>query len=128
MIHKLLLAGVGGFIGSAARYALGVGTGRIAAALMFPIATLLVNVIGSLIIGAFLAFTLTRDTLTDEARVFVVVGILGGFTTFSSFSMDTLLLWREAGGVRAAMNVLLNVATCLLAVWIGDALGRSFAR
>jgi CrcB protein len=127
-MQKLLLAGLGGFIGSALRYAAGVGTSRLTALLSFPVATLLVNVVGSLLIGAFLAFTLTRDTLTDETRVFVVVGILGGFTTFSSFSMDTLLLWREAGAGRAATNVLLNVSLCLLAVWIGNTLGRVFAR
>ena len=127
-MQKILWAGLGGFLGSAARYAIGIGLTRASAALAFPIATLLVNVLGSIIIGLFLAFTLTRNTLTDDARVFVVVGVLGGFTTFSSFSMDTMLLWREAGAARASTNVLLNVVLCLLAVWLGDALGRTIAR
>jgi len=127
-MQKILWAGLGGFLGSAARYAIGIGLTRASAALAFPVATLLVNVLGSIIIGLFLAFTLTRNTLTDDARVFVVVGVLGGFTTFSSFSMDTMLLWREAGAARASTNVLLNVVLCLLAVWLGDALGRTIAR
>ena len=127
-MQKILWAVLGGFLGSAARYAIGIGLTRASAALAFPIATLLVNVLGSIIIGLFLAFTLTRNTLTDDARVFVVVGVLGGFTTFSSFSMDTMLLWREAGAARASTNVLLNVVLCLLAVWLGDALGRTIAR
>ena len=127
-MQKILWAGLGGFLGSAARYAIGIGLTRASAALAFPVATLLVNVLGSIIIGLFLAFTLTRNTLTDDARVFVVVGVLGGFTTLSSFSMDTMLLWREAGAARASTNVLLNVVLCLLAVWLGDALGRTIAR
>jgi CrcB protein len=127
-MQKILLAGLGGFLGSAARYAIGVGLTRASAAVAFPIATLLVNVVGCLFIGLFLAFTLTRNTLTDQARVFVVIGVLGGFTTFSSFSMDTLLLWRESGAFRAVANVLLNVSLCLFAAWAGDVLGRVFAR
>lgn len=127
-MQKILLAGMGGFLGSAARYAAGVGLTRASAVLAFPIATLLVNVLGSLLIGVFLAFTLTRNTLTEDARVFFVVGVLGGFTTFSSFSMDTLLLWRESGAARAGANVLFNVLLCLFAVWLGDSLGRALAR
>ena len=126
-MQKLLLAGLGGFIGSAARYSIGIALVRTSAALTFPLATLLVNVLGSFLIGLLLAFPM-RTMLSDDARVLLVVGVLGGFTTFSSFSADTLQLWRDAGAARAGLNVFLNVAVCLLAVCAGDLLGRSFAR
>ena len=126
-MQKLLLAGLGGFIGSAARYSIGIALVRTSAALTFPLATLLVNVLGSFLIGLLLALPM-RMMLSDDARVFLVVGVLGGFTTFSSFSADTLQLWRDAGAARAGLNVLLNVAVCLLAVYAGDLLGRSLAR
>ena len=126
-MQKLLLAGLGGFIGSAARYSIGIALVRTSAALTFPLATLLVNVLGSFLIGLLLALPM-RMMLSDDARVFLVVGVLGGFTTFSSFSADTLQLWRDAGAARAGLNVLLNVAVCLLAVYAGDLLGRTLAR
>jgi fluoride exporter len=123
-MQKLLLAGLGGFIGSAARYSIAVALLRASATVTFPLATLLVNVVGSFMIG----FLLATARLSDDARIFLLVGVLGGFTTFSSFSMDTLQLWREAGAARAGANVLFNVAICLTAVWLGDALGRTIAR
>ena len=123
-MQKLLFAGLGGFIGSAARYGIGVALVRASAAISFPLATLLVNITGSFLIGLLLSGV----RLSDDARIFLIVGVLGGFTTFSSFSMDTLELWREAGAGRAASNIVFNVLLCLLAVWIGDTLGRAVAR
>ena len=127
-MQKLLLAGLGGFIGSAARYSIGMLVTRATVSLTFPLATLLVNVTGSFLIGFLLGTTPARTWLNDDARVFVIVGVLGGFTTFSSFSLDTLQLWRETNAARAGLNVLLNVALCLLAVLLGDMSGRAWAR
>ena len=127
-MQKLLLAGLGGFIGSAARYGIGILVSRPSAVVSFPLATLLVNVTGSFLIGLLLGTTPARAWLTDDARIFVIVGVLGGFTTFSSFSLDTLQLWRETSPARAGLNILMNVVLCLLAVWIGDATGRAVAR
>jgi CrcB protein len=88
------------------------------------LATLLVNVSGSFLIGLLAGSDAARSWLVDDVRVFLLVGILGGFTTFSSFSYDTLYLWRESGAPRAALNVALNVTLCLFAVWLGDAANR----
>jgi fluoride exporter len=123
-VKLLLLAGLGGFIGSAARYALGLALLHRPTLLTFPLATLLVNVTGSFLIGLLAGSGATRSWLVDDVRVFLLVGILGGFTTFSSFSYDTLDLWRESGAARAALNVTLNVVLCLFAVWLGDAASR----
>ena len=87
----------------------------------FPWGTLLVNVTGSFVIG-FLA-TLTgpdgRLLVTTETRQFLMVGICGGYTTFSSFSLQTLNLAREGDMLRAGANIALSLVLCLLAVWLG---------
>ena len=125
MIIYLWVA-IGGALGSMARYG--------ASALItgwtggdFPWATLAINVLGSFIIGAFAALTGPggRFPASLDARVFVMVGICGGFTTFSAFSLQTLELLRHGEVARAGLNVVGSVALCLLAVWIGYGLAQA---
>jgi fluoride exporter len=89
----------------------------------FPLGTLVVNVSGSLIIGFFAAFTGPGGALvaTSLTRQFVMIGILGGFTTFSSFSLQTLNLMQAGAWLQAALNVGGSVVLCLAAVWLGHA-------
>src|SRR5579883_2323557 len=97
---------------------------------VFPWGTLIVNVSGSLVIGLFAALT-EPDTgwlVPTEARVFVMVGICGGYTTFSSFSLQTLNLLRAGEFLFASANILGSVAFCLLAVWLGYLAGAALAR
>jgi fluoride exporter len=87
----------------------------------FPAGTLLVNVVGSLIIG-FTATMMAPDgrlLVAPDARAFVLIGILGGFTTFSSFSLETLNLARDGEWLWAGANVTLSIVLCLAAVWLG---------
>ena len=79
------------------------------------------NVLGCFVIGFFGTFTLAggRYAVSENTRIFVLVGICGGFTTFSSFSAQTFDLWRSGAWARACGNVLLSVALCLLAVALG---------
>lgn len=111
---------VGGAIGSVARFWLN----EIAVKLWgadFPWGTVIANVSGSLLIGAIAALPAfgERDLLT---RQFLMVGIMGGYTTFSSFSLQTLTMLQNGHLGKAAMNVVGSVALCLIAVWIGYAL------
>ena len=87
----------------------------------FPLGTLAVNVIGSLIIGFFATLTGPegRYLVGTEARQFVMIGLCGGYTTFSSFSVQTLNLVRDGEMKLAGANVALSVMLCLLAVWLG---------
>ncbi|MBI3887383.1 MAG: fluoride efflux transporter CrcB [Opitutae bacterium] len=112
--------------------ALGGGAGSVARALLgyvfqarFPWATLFVNVAGSLLIGWLMA-RLGNVEPADSARMqsLLVVGFCGGFTTFSTFSWQTLDQMMKGQWAAAAANVLLSVALCLLAVWLGYRLGR----
>ncbi len=91
----------------------------------FPWGTLSVNLIGSFIIG--LAFVLLTERLTvgSEIRAFIMIGFLGAFTTFSTFSLETLALMQEGLLLKAATNILVSVFLCIVATWSGMLLARS---
>jgi CrcB protein len=114
-----LLVALGGALGTLARYALSVLTVPVSREL--PIGTIAINVIGSLIIGFFGTLTLSsgRYPVPENMRLFVMVGLCGGFTTFSAFSLQTLDLLRSGALLRASVNVVVSVLLCLLAVALG---------
>ncbi len=113
-----LLVGIGGALGAMARYGAGVGIGRIAGD--FPLATLLINITGSALMGLLVGW-LARTTPAgqNEIRLFVAVGMLGGFTTFSSFSLDTIALVERGEIGQAALYVLASVAVSIAALAAG---------
>src|SRR5690606_38782413 len=92
----------------------------------FPVGTLLVNVTGSFVIGLFASLTGPegRWLVAPSGRIFFMVGVCGGYTTFSSFSLQTLDLVRNGEWIYAGLNSLLSFALCMLGVWIGYALGQ----
>jgi len=96
----------------------------------FPWGTICVNVLGSLLIGFFAAITGPdgRLLVSTATRQFFVLGLFGGFTTFSSFSLQTLNLVQEGQVAYAAGNILGSVALCLVGVWVGHVLGVAWAR
>ena len=112
-----LLVGVGGALGSMARYGMGLALPSSG----FPYATLTVNVIGCFCIGLALPAASRVEALSPELRLLVVVGFLGGFTTFSAFGHETVSLLRSGGGL-ALVNVAANVALGLAAVGLGRAI------
>jgi CrcB protein len=117
-MEKLLYIAVGGAVGSVLRHVLSGWGQRAAGGEPFPVGTLVVNVLGCLAMGVLGAlFALHRGR--DEWRLLLLVGLLGGFTTFSSFAFETLGLAEHGARGRALANVLLTNALCLLAVWAG---------
>jgi len=117
----------GGALGSMARY----GCSSLVASWFgqtFPLGTLAINVLGSLIIGFFATLTGPdgRVLVSGDVRQFVMVGILGGYTTFSSFSLQTLTLAQDGEFVRAGLNVGASVTLCLLSVWLGFVAAAAF--
>ena len=109
--------GLGGFAGSIARY-LVTSLTQTAWAGSFPLGTLLVNVAGCIAIGG-LSEVIESLPAATEARAFLVVGLLGSFTTFSAFGSETLTLFRHAGAAPATLNVIANVSLTLIGVWAG---------
>ena len=125
-MYNVLLAGLGGFIGSALRYLVNMGIYRLFPYPTFPYGTLVVNVSGCLLIGLLTGLAETRQAFTPEVRTFIFIGILGGFTTFSSFGYDTFGLVRNGQLLIGGANVLLQLFFGLSAVWLGYNLSRIF--
>ena len=120
---KYVLIFLGGGIGAALRYWMqGVVYSRTGTD--FPYGTIAVNVLGCLVIGFLMVSLEERFLATPSLRLFLTIGILGGFTTFSSFSFETLALVRDGEMVRALANVGLTVISCLSATWVGMLVGK----
>lgn len=121
-----LLVALGGGIGAAGRFAL---SGAIARGTneIFPLGTLVVNVTGCFIIGFFAMVTGPdgRILVPPDFRQFFMVGICGGYTTFSSFSLQTLALARDGDVWRAGVNIIGSVVLCLAGVWLGSIVGAA---
>ncbi len=123
MVRVLAIAG-GGALGAVLRYWVSSGTHALLGR-GFPYGTLVVNVLGSFAIGFLFVFFLERMTLSGEWRAGILVGVLGAFTTFSTFSIETLNLLEEGAHLKASLNVALSVALCLAGAWFGLLLGRT---
>lgn len=118
-----LLVSVGGAIGAAARYFLsGVVYQWLPA--NFPYGTLIVNILGSFVIGFLMTSFEDRFLVAPGLRIFLTVGILGGFTTFSSFSFETVSLFRSGEFFFGAMNATASLLGCLVATFIGMEVGK----
>ncbi len=119
----------GGAIGTILRFWLNlVFTGRFGETM--PWGTILINITGSFVIGLFATLSEPggRLPVSSDLRLFVLVGLCGGYTTFSSFSLQTLALFQSGEPGRAAANVILSVFCCLVAVWLGFATPAALSR
>ncbi len=126
-MHPIILVGVGGAIGAVARYLTGVAVGQVWRD-PFPLATLLVNIAGSLAMGLLIGWLVrSLPPGQNEIRLFVAVGILGGFTTFSSFSLDVIAMIDRGDVWQAAVYVLVSVIASVFALWLALALMRGGA-
>lgn len=121
---RLLLVGVGGFVGSVLRYLLSGLVHEVAPRTSFPIGTLAVNVAGCFVIGVVAELAETRGFLGPDSRALLVVGVLGGFTTFSSFANETVNAARDGAPLVALLNVMLTLVLCLSAVMAGRTLAN----
>ena len=120
-----VLVALGGAIGSMCRFALSAAVAR-ATSEVFPLGTLVVNVTGCFIIGLFATLTGPegRVLVPPDIRQFFMVGVCGGYTTFSSFSLQTLALARDGDMLRSGGNVVASVVLCLLGVYLGSVSGQ----
>ncbi len=116
---NILLIGIGGFIGSILRYLASGYVQQASKSIDFPYGTLVVNVLGCFIIGFLARLAEERGVFTNQSRLFVFTGFLGGFTTFSAFGNETFNLARDSQMMNAFANVGANVVLGLTAVWLG---------
>jgi CrcB protein len=111
-----LFIALGGALGASLRYFIS----QIALNLLgkgFPFGTLAVNILGSFCLGAFYSIVDTSNSANGNLKGLIAIGLLGALTTFSTFSYETILLMQQGDIAKAALNIILNVVVCLLAVW-----------
>lgn len=118
MLKTLLFIAVGGAFGAAMRFLAQAIVYEIAGR-GFPYGTLFVNTVGSFLMGLLSIFLVEKFNLSAEWHMAILVGVLGSFTTFSTFSMETLVLFEQGDLFKAMANILLSVVLCVLAVWAG---------
>lgn len=122
-MKDIVLVGIGGFIGSVARFKIGELARFFWESARFPLATFIVNIIGCFIIGALAGAATRHDFLNSHLRLLICTGLLGGFTTFSAFGLDTFTLLHGGDWLPAAIYVVATVTIGLLAVWLGYVCG-----
>lgn len=122
-MHSLLAVAAGGAIGAVARYLLSAQILRVTG-LGFPFGTLSVNVLGGVLMGLLVSLFALHWNAGQELRLFLTVGLLGGFTTFSTFSMETILLFERGQWMAAGLYVLASVSLALAGFAAGQALVR----
>ena len=122
-MQQLLAIAGGGALGAVMRFGVSSGVYRVLGK-DFPYGTLAVNVLGSLFMGLCFVLMIERNVLSMEWRSVIMIGFLGAFTTFSTFSIETLSLLESGELTRALLNILLSVTLCLAATWIGLTIGR----
>ena len=118
-VTNLLLVGLGGFAGAVARYSLGGWVLHHTLSAKFPWSTFAVNVLGCLTMGLLSGLIERLDWFTPSARLLLLTGLLGGFTTFSAFGLETVYLLRRGEPWVALAYALASVLLCVAAVWIG---------
>lgn len=118
MLKNILLVGLGGAAGSMLRYAFGVWFKHTS----FPLATFLVNIIGSFIIGLVFAYALRNESFAINWRLFLAAGICGGFTTFSAFSLESLIMLQQQRIGMFFLYVIGSLLLGLVATWLGYSL------
>jgi CrcB protein len=123
-MEKYLLIGLGGAIGSISRYVLSRMV-YYSAGESFPYGTLAVNIIGCFLIGLLMSVMQERLVTSPNYRYLLVIGLLGGFTTFSSFSYETFELMRMGSITASLFNILYTVAGCLASTWCGYMIGKN---
>lgn len=125
---KILLVGLGGFMGSILRYLMSGYVQQWMKSVDFPYGTLAVNLIGCLVIGFLSQLAEARGVFMAESRAFVFIGVLGGFTTFSTFSNETMNLLRDGERLLAVVNIAAHLVPGLIAVWLGRVLAYEIWR
>ena len=127
-MKSVMWVALGGGLGSVARYMLGAWVLHHTVSWKFPAGTFLVNVLGCLIAGILAGLAERYELFSPETRVFLFVGILGGFTTFSAFGLETMFLLRRGEVWIAGLNIVASVICGIVALWIGLKLVALFAR
>ncbi len=122
-MREILFLSLAGALGALCRYGLS-GAVQKMAGIGFPVGTLIVNVVGSALIGYIMQIGLNTDIIPRSLRVIMTIGFLGAFTTFSTFSYETVKFMEEGAWLSGILNIIVNVGLCLMATILGMLIGR----
>jgi len=120
---KILYVGIGGFIGASLRYLVSITVPKYIKT-VFPLSTLLVNMAGAVLIGLIMQLSIRFSFISPNMKLFLVTGILGGLTTFSTFSYETITLYQSGKYILFLSNIILNLGLSLSGVILGTLIGR----
>lgn len=124
-MQKLLYVGIGGFIGACLRYIISVNSPKLFGS-QLPYGTLIVNVVGGILIGLIMELSLTTNLVSPNLRLFLTTGIMGGLTTFSTFSYETITLFSSGSYILGITNTCLNLFLSLFGVVLGKYIAHLF--
>ena len=119
MTINIICVGCGGFLGAISRYIISIYTSK-QFLFKIPLGTLIVNVLGGFLIGLIMELTIKNNFISPQIKLFLTTGIMGGLTTFSTFSYETIVLIKEGNILLAILNILLNLILSLLGVVLGN--------
>ena len=119
MTINIICVGCGGFLGAISRYIISIYTSK-QFLFKIPLGTLIVNVLGGFLIGLIMELTIKNNSISPQLKLFLTTGIMGGLTTFSTFSYETIVLIKEGNILLAILNILLNLILSLLGVVLGN--------
>ena len=119
----ILVVGCGGFIGASLRYVISLNSAK-TFGVDFPYGTLIANIIGAIIIGLVMELSLNSSLITPNVRLFLTTGMMGGLTTFSTFSFETVAMIMNGNAIVGSINIILNLGLSLVGVVIGQYIAR----
>lgn len=122
-MEKILYVGIGGFIGASLRYLISIGSTKLFGN-QFPYGTLIVNILGGILIGFIMEVSLSTNLISSNLKLFLTTGILGGLTTFSTFSYETISFFTEGSYLLGSLNASLNLFLSLTGVILGKFISK----
>lgn len=122
-MQNILWVGLGGFIGASLRYIISISSSKLFSS-QLPYGTLIVNILGGLSIGLIMELSLTTDLISPSLKLFLITGIIGGLTTFSTFSYETVTLFTEGNYISGMLNTALNLFLSIAGVVIGKLISQ----
>lgn len=125
-MHKIIIVGIGGFFGAIARYLISGWTNQLYQFKGFPLGTLFVNILGCLTLGILIGLAEYKHIITPQIKIFIMIGLLGSLTTFSTFGLETYNLLKNSEFFILLFTIVIHLIGGLIAIWAGQSFAKLF--